>query len=255
MNEPAILTEVTEDKILVLTINRPKALNAINTEVMEGIGKVFSVKQPKHIIGVIIKGSGEKAFAAGADIKELAHLGYEDGKYHSKKGQDIFQSIEDYHIPVIALVKGFALGGGCELSMACHMRIGDASATFGQPEVKLGVLCGYGGTQRLVQLIGRAKAIEYLLTGDMINADTALSLGLLNHIVPTEELESKATSILKKIGRMGPLAVETTIKAANLGPSQAGYEYENDAFGVTLQSAESSEGLAAFIEKRRANFR
>ncbi len=255
METPYILKEITEENILVLTINRPKALNAINKGVMDALGEIFSKRQPEHIVGVILQGSGTKAFAAGADIKEFADYEYDQAKALSQKGQRIYDKIEQYHVPVIALVRGFALGGGCELAMACHMRIGDETATFGQPEVKLGVLPGYGGTQRLTQLIGKAKAIEYLLTGNMITAADAHQLGLLNHVVEPEAVFNTCVSLLKKIGRMGPLAVETTIKATMLGPSQEGYDQEAHFFGETFQSDESTEGISAFLEKRKPKFR
>jgi enoyl-CoA hydratase len=254
MASNAILTEIIEDNILLVTLNRPDSLNAINAEIMDGLGHIFSKRQDAKIVGVILRGSGDKAFVAGADIKEFSDFNNSQAVGLSKKGQDIFQLIEDYHLPVVAMVRGYALGGGCELAMACHFRIGDSSATFGQPEVNLGIPPGYGGTQRLVTLIGKAKALEYLLTADMIKAEEALSLGLLNHLVEPEELMPRCVKLLKKIGTKGPLAVEKTITCVNLGPNAVGFAAESSAFGACFASAESQEGINAFIEKRKPQF-
>ena len=189
-NEDRLIIEEFDSGIALLTLNRPKALNAINQSVMEALNDWFSNGYKKYdgLKGVIITGSGDKAFVAGADIKGFTELTAEEGTFLSKYGQDTYFLIERFHVPVIAAVNGFALGGGCELAMACHMRIASKYAKFGQPEVNLGLIPGYGGTQRLAQLVGKGKAIELTLTADMIKADEARSLGLVNHVVEPEKV-------------------------------------------------------------------
>lgn len=245
--------------ICTITINREKALNALNKTVFDELGHYFSVEGPsrKDLRGVIITGAGAKAFAAGADIKEFMALDEERAAAMSRKGQQIFFLIERFDKPVIAAVNGFALGGGCELAMACHMRIAGAKARFGQPEVNLGICPGYAGTQRLVQLIGKSKAMELLLTADMIKADEALSLGLVNHVVEPGEEVAKAEEILRKIATKAPLAIAKTIECVNAyyDKNEDGFEYEVKTFGVLANTHDFKEGASAFIEKRTANFK
>ncbi len=247
-----------ENHIAILTINRPKALNAINEDVMNGLHDFFfeDFKKLDGLKGVIITGSGEKAFIAGADITQFPSLTSDQGQSMSLYGQKIFSMVEAFHVPVIAVVNGFSLGGGNELAMACHMRIATPNAKFGQPEVNLGLVPGYGGTQRLVQLIGKGKALELLLTADMIDAETALQLGLVNYVLEQEEAMDKALSILAKTGKKGPLAIEETIRCvvAHFDETMDGYLYEAQAFGRTMGHDQSKEGVAAFLEKRKANF-
>ncbi len=256
MNE-TILVNV-EDGIVLLTINRPKALNAINKDVMQGLNDWFSVgfKEVSGLKGVIITGSGEKAFVAGADIKGFDSLNAEQGQQLSKFGQDTFFLIENFHVPVIAAVNGYALGGGCELAMSCHMRIATENAMFGQPEVKLGLIPGYGGTQRLPQLIGKAKAMELTLTAEVIGAKEAAQLGLVNHVVETDGLLEKCKKIISKTSTKGPTSITMAIRAINshYSKSQDGYEMEYMTFGELLNTDECREGVAAFIEKRKPNF-
>lgn len=243
--------------IVTLTIDRPKALNAINHDVMSGLNRWFGAQYQDHgqISGVIIIGSGDKAFVAGADIKGFGGLTAETGMKMSKYGQDTYFLIENFHKPVIAAVNGFALGGGCELAMACHMRIATDSAKFGQPEVNLGLIPGYGGTQRLPQLIGKAKAMELTLTGDMIGAEEAEKLGLVNHVTTLKDLIPTCETILNKIYRKGPLAVDKSIKAINAYYSaEDGYMIEHKTFGELLVGDECKEGVAAFLEKRKPEF-
>jgi enoyl-CoA hydratase len=246
-----------EDGIVTITINRPEALNAINKEVMEGLGQFFTDHQDDYNIkGVIITGAGEKAFVAGADIKQFSGLNALEGEALSKFGQDVYFKIENFHKPVIAAVNGFALGGGCELALACHMRVASNKAKFGQPEVNLGLLPGYGGTQRLAHCIGKSKAFELLLTADMIDAIEAKSLGLINHVVDAGQEIEKSKEIINKIATKGPLAVKYTIQCINdcYDESKNGFKTEYEAFGTLLTTDDAKEGAAAFIEKRKANF-
>lgn len=246
-----------EGGLYILTINRPEALNALNRQVFNELELFFTqYNNDFSVKGVIITGAGEKAFVAGADIKEFADLDAVEGAALSKRGQDIFFKIEGFHAPVIAAVNGFALGGGCELSMACHIRVAGQHAKFGQPEVNLGLVPGYGGSQRLVQLIGKGKALEMLLTADMINAEEALRLGLVTHVVESGTEVAKAKEILTKIASKGPLAVRQTIQLVNafFDKTVDGFKKEYEDFGLTIGSADSKEGAKAFIEKRKAVF-
>lgn len=247
------------DGILIVTISRPEALNALNAQVMDDLEGIIRQCYEDHAIrGLIITGEGEKAFVAGADIRELAALNREQARELALRGQKIFKSIEDCPKPVIAAVNGFALGGGCELAMACHIRIATANAKFGQPEVNLGIIPGYGGTQRMVQLLGRGKALELLMTGDMISADEAKSLGLVNHVVADRnELDSLAEKIMKKIIAKAPLAISAVIRAVNDGFSfeDKGYTSEADLFASCSETGDFKEGTSAFLEKRPPAFK
>lgn len=241
--------------ILTATVNRPDKLNALNAAVMNDLDKLMDeVEANAEIKAVILTGAGQKAFVAGADISEFQGLRVEEGKALAKRGSDIFFRIENSAKPMVAAVNGFALGGGCELAMACHFRIASENAKFGQPEVNLGLIPGYGGTQRLVQLIGKGRAIEALLTGNMIDAQTALGYGLVNHVVPGEELLNKAKSILEVIVGKAPLAVAKCIAAANAAYTSEGYAKELEGFGESFATEDMKEGTAAFLEKRKARF-
>jgi enoyl-CoA hydratase len=251
----ATLLTSLENNILTITINRPDKLNALNKQVFDDLITVFEeVNKNDEIKSVIITGSGQKGFVAGADISELVGLSVDEGKILAKKGQDTFLKIENCTKPVVAAVNGFALGGGCELAMACHFRIASDNAKFGQPEVNLGLIPGYGGTQRLVQLIGKGRAIEMLISGNMIDANTALQFGLVNYVVPQEELLEKAKSLLAIINTKAPLAVAKCIEAANAVFSNDGYEVELTGFGNCFATEDMKEGTGAFIEKRKATF-
>jgi enoyl-CoA hydratase len=245
-----------ENAIFTITINRPDKLNAINKQVMADINAVMNeVYANREIRSVIITGAGTKAFVAGADISEFTSLEEAGGMALSKYGQDVFFRIENCPKPVIAAVNGFALGGGCELAMACHFRIASEHAKFGQPEVNLGLIPGYGGTQRLTALIGRGRAMEFLLTGNMIDADTALQFGLVNYVVPQQELLQKAISILELINSKGPLAIEKCINAVNhANTGIKGFEVEIFGFGECFATSDMKEGATAFLEKRKPNF-
>lgn len=247
-----------ESEIFIITINRPDKLNALNKTVMEELSSAIDeVYNNSEIKSCIITGAGPKSFVAGADISEFIGLSVDEGKSLAKKGQDIFFKIENSPKPVIACVNGFALGGGCEMAMACHFRIASENAKFGQPEVNLGLLPGYGGTQRLTQLIGKGRAIELMISGNMIDAATALQYGLVNHVVPQEALLNKAKSILEIINTKAPVAVAKCIAAANavFDETKNGFAFEINAFGECFDTEDKQEGTNAFLEKRKPNFK
>ncbi len=242
---------------LMITINRPDALNALNFTVIDELDMALTILLGDHALkGAIITGAGSKSFVAGADIAGVNQIPDDQTEAFSKRGQDVFAEIENCPKPIIAAVNGFALGGGCELAMACHMRIAAENAKFGQPEVNLGLVAGYGGTQRLVQLIGKGKATELLLTGAPIKADEALRLGLANHVVPAEGLIAKAQEILNTIYEKSPLAVALTLMAIQAGVNDpvSGYAVEAAAFGKAARSHDGREGTAAFLAKRKPEF-
>lgn len=250
-----LLTSI-ENGIITVTINRPDKLNALNKEVMQDLDDVVTeIERTPEIRAGIITGAGQKGFVAGADISEFSGLNSQEGMQLARKGQNIFFRIENCSKPVVAAVNGFALGGGCELAMACHFRLASENARFGQPEVNLGLIPGYGGTQRLVQLIGKGRALELLLTGNMIDAQTALQYGLVNHVVPQEELLAKTRSILEVIITKAPLAISYCIQAANAAFGKDGYLAELDGFGKCFDTEDMKEGTTAFLEKRKANFK
>jgi len=246
-----------ENGIFTITINRSDKLNALNKDVFTDLDHTMDeVYSQAEIKSVIITGSGTKAFVAGADITEFGALSVEEGKVLAKRGQDVFLKIERSPKPVIACVNGFALGGGCELAMACHFRIASDNAKFGQPEVNLGLIPGYGGTQRLVQLIGKGRAIELLISAALIDAATALQYGLVNYVVPQEELLNKAVSLLSVINTKAPLAIAACITAANAvwDEGKNGFAEEINAFGNCFGTDDMKEGTTAFLEKRKAFF-
>ena len=257
MSYQNILVE-NDNGIVVLTFNREKALNALNQQTMAEIKAFFDkdYAQIDNLKGVILTGSGAKAFVAGADINEFLNLAG-DGEKMAQRGQDIFALIEQFSKPVIAAVNGFALGGGCELAMACHMRIASPNAKFGQPEVNLGIIPGYGGTQRLVQLIGKGRAYELLMTADMIDAAEAYRVGLVNHVVEEGQTVTKAKEIIAKIATKAPMAIAKIVESVNahFDPGgDAGFFREVVEFGKCSKSKDFKEGAAAFVEKRKANF-
>lgn len=246
-----------EGGIYTITINRPDKLNALNQKTLREIREAFCyVLDNEEIKGVIVTGAGPKSFVAGADISEFAGLDQQGGVEFSASGQDIFKMIELCPKPVIAAVNGFALGGGCELAMACHMRIASENAKFGQPEVSLGLIPGYGGTQRLTMHIGRGRATELLMTGDIVNAADAYRVGLCNYLVTPEELIPKCKEILNRIISKAPFAVAEIVKCvdAHYREDMDGYQFEIDAFGRCCGTDDFKEGAAAFMEKRKAKF-
>ncbi len=253
-----ILSE-QKGQIAYVTINRPKQMNALNKETIEELNNAFTSLDADSNVGVIIlTGSGDKAFVAGADIKEFADFSIAQGGVLAQNGQKIlFDFIENLSTPVIAAVNGFALGGGLELAMAAHIRVASSNARMGLPEVSLGVIPGYGGTQRLAQLVGKGKANEMVLTAGMINATDALSWGLVNHVVEPEELMPLAEKIASKILNNSASAISSAIKAINANDRDGvnGYDVEIEEFGKCFGTSDFNEGTTAFMEKRKANFR
>lgn len=258
MNYNSLIVE-ENNGIITVTINRPQALNALNAEVIRELGLFFSDDNNRRssVKGIVLTGAGEKAFVAGADIKAFQGLDSDKGTFLALAGQEIFNKIEAFPRPVIAAVNGFALGGGCELAMSCHFRIASVNAKFGQPEVNLGLVPGYGGTQRLPLLIGKGRAIELLITGDMIDARQALEWGLVNHVTESADLLPKAYEILEKAGSKAPKAVSYIIDCVNTTFGEQlgkGLRYEADIFGKCMDTKDFVEGVSAFIEKRKPVF-
>jgi len=252
------LLQAKQDHIQLITINRPEKLNALNRETIAELSEALKAAEADDEVRVIILlGSGEKAFVAGADISEFAHFSVEEGKALSKDGHDkLFNLVENLKKPVIAAVNGFALGGGLELAMSSHIRIASKNAKLGLPEVSLGVIPGYGGTQRLAQLVGKGKANEMVFTAGMINADEALEWGLVNQVVELENLLDTCFDLAAKIAKNSPKAIAYAIEATNAGFEDGvdGFEKEIECFGESFSTADFKEGTTAFLEKRRPNF-
>jgi enoyl-CoA hydratase len=247
------------DAIAFITINRPDKLNALNDQVVDELADAAErVATEDAIKGAILSGAGQKAFVAGADIADLAKQGPFDGKARALRGQAMLRRLETCGKPVIAAVNGYALGGGCELAMACHLRIASDAAKFGQPEVKLGIAPGYGGTQRLPRLVGKGNALRLILTGDMIDAQEAYRIGLVNQVVPAGDLLAVAEKTLRGILAMGPLAVRLALEAVDQGLEMTldeGLLLEANHFGLLAATEDMKEGLTAFLEKRPPRFR
>ena len=255
MDYSTIKTEV-ENNIFTITINRPDKLNALNRTVLDELDNVIdSVYADDNIKAVIITGAGEKAFIAGADISEFISVEDNEGVSLAKRGQALFFRIENCPKPVIAAVNGFALGGGCELAMACHFRLASTNVKFGQPEVNLGLIPGYGGTQRLTMHIGKGKAMELMMTGNMIDADEAKSLGLINYVEAPENLIPKAREVLSLIITKSPIVISRIIEAVNFYFNKEGFNEEAKLFGEVFSSADKKEGTSAFLEKRKPVFK
>jgi enoyl-CoA hydratase len=244
--------------IAYVTIDRPKVLNALNMATMEELQEAFTdIASDRDIRVVILTGGGEKSFVAGADINELQKNNPVDAKAYTHRGQAVLDLIENLGKPVIACINGFALGGGCEIAMACTMRLASEGAKLGQPEVKLGIIPGYGGTQRLPRLVGTGLAMQILLTGDMITAQEAHRIGLVNEILPPDKLIARAEEIAKKIIANAPLAIQYTMEAVNQGLNmtlEGGLFLEATLFSVACASEDKTEGTTAFLEKRPAKF-
>ena len=257
MKYETLLFEIKEG-VAFVTINRPDKLNALNDQVVDELGHAAGrIASEDAIKGAILTGAGPKAFVAGADIADLAKQGPFDGKARALRGQAVLRRLETCGKPVIAAINGFALGGGCELAMACHLRIAADTAKFGQPEVKLGIAPGYGGTQRLPRLVGKGMAVQLILTGEMIDAQEAYRIGLVNRVVPAAQLLAESEKMLRGILAMGPLAVRLALEAVDQGLEmtlEEGLLLEANHFGLLAATKDMKEGLTAFLEKRQAKF-
>ncbi len=247
-----------ENRVLTVTINRPDKLNALNQATLAELSNIIGdAKTDDNVAVIIITGSGEKAFVAGADISELATTNANTGMQFAQFGQSVFDEIENCGKPVIAAVNGFALGGGCELAMACHLRVASDNAKFGQPEIKLGVIPGFGGTQRLTRLIGKGRSMEMNLLGDMVSAVKAEQWGLVNLVVPQGELQATVDKMADQLAQSAPIALGMAIDAINRGLEcglNEALDYEVKAFGICCASEDKKEGTSAFLEKRPAQF-
>ncbi|HXE83201.1 MAG TPA: enoyl-CoA hydratase-related protein [Gemmatimonadales bacterium] len=257
MSYQTLLFEI-KDGIAFVTINRPDKLNALNDQVMKELADAAErIATESDIKGAILTGSGPKSFVAGADIGDLSKQGPFDGKARAQRGQSVLRRLETCGKPVIAAINGFALGGGCELAMACHIRIASDNAKFGQPEVKLGIAPGYGGTQRLPRLVGKGVALQLILTGEMIDAQEAYRIGLVNRVVPAADLLAESEKMMRGILAMGPLAVRLAMEAVDQGLEMTldeGLLLEANHFGLLAATQDTKEGLTAFLEKRSAKF-
>jgi len=246
------------DGVAVVTVNRPDKLNALNDRTMAELETVFAgLAADPAVRGVLLTGAGEKAFVAGADIGELATQSPVDGKERSIRGQKVLDRIENLGKPVVAAVNGFALGGGCELALACHLRVASENARLGTPEVKLGIMCGYAGTQRLARLVGKGRALELLLTGEMVDAAEALRIGLVNHVFAKEKLLAEAEALLRRMLANGPVSLRFTLEAVNAGlemPFAQAQYLEATLFGLICTTDDMKEGTKAFLEKRPPKF-
>ena len=253
MNYETLLCEV-KDQVAKVTLNRPQVMNALNSTVFNELERVFrALMDDVDVRVILVTGAGEKAFAAGADINELVRLDIATGEAKSGRGQEVFRMIETCGKPVIACINGYALGGGCELALACTIRLASDTARMGQPEVKLGLIPGYGGTQRLPRLVGQSMALKLLLTGEMINAVEALRIGLVDEMVPAERLMERAEALARTIVGMAPLAIAGCMEAVRWGGELslvAGTDIEAEIFGRLCGTADKAEGTRAFLEKR-----
>jgi enoyl-CoA hydratase len=247
------------DGIGWLTVNRPEKLNALNVETIQELKAAFEeFRGQADVRAVILTGAGEKAFVAGADITEFLSLDAEKGRQYAARGQELTRVIENFPKPVIAAINGYALGGGTELALACHIRLASDSAKLGQPEVKLGLIPGFGGTQRLSRLVGKGNALDLILSGRVIDAGEAFEIGLVNRVIPAKDLLAAAEAVAKDIIKNAPLALEYAIETINKGLDEtlaAGLELEADFFGRACATEDSHEGAKAFLEKRKPNFR
>jgi enoyl-CoA hydratase len=248
----------TRNRIARLTVNRPEKLNALSRATLQEMDQAFASFATDSEIGVVIlTGAGSKAFVAGADIQELAQQSPREGREYARFGQELFSRIENLGKPVLAAVNGYALGGGCEIALACTMRFAASTAKFGQPEVNLGIIPGYGGTQRLARLVGRGKAQELILTGDLIDAEEAHRIGLVNRVFAPEELLAGVEAVAATILSRGPLAIRYALEAIRRGlnmPLEDGLDFEATLFGVLCATEDMKEGTRAFLEKRKARF-
>jgi enoyl-CoA hydratase len=248
-----------DGRVAIITINRPRVLNALNGQTMAELREaMLALQQDPAVRAIVLTGAGDKSFVAGADINELAVLTPTAGKEHARSGQRVFDLIEQLGKPVVAAVNGFALGGGCELAMACTLRVAADTARFGQPEINLGIIPGYAGSQRLPRLVGKGIALEILLTGDMVPAQRALEIGLVNRVVPAADLLAEATKLAVSLAAKAPVAVRYIIEAVNEGlemPLAQGQYLETALFGAIASTEDSKEGTRAFLEKRTGEWK
>lgn len=251
-----LLTETDADGVLTITLNRPDALNALSQRLVAELGKALRLARADEVRGVVITGAGEKAFAAGADISEFAGMEPLDAHRFAARGQAVFNQIEGLPKPVVAAVNGYALGGGCELAMACHLRVASEAAQFGQPEVNLGLIAGYGGTQRLPRLVGRGIATEILLTGDRVSAQRAYEIGLVNRVVPAADLIETARQFVLTIASKAPVAVAMTLQAIRATdlPLPQGLQQEAALFAQCAATEDFMEGVGAFLNRETPQF-
>jgi len=254
-----VLKKEKDGKIVIGIISRTEAMNALNKDVLWSLKKLFEeAREDKETSGIILTGDGEKAFVAGADIKEFSSYGPFEAYKMAERGQEIFSLIENFPKPVLAAVNGYALGGGCELALSCHIRIASKTAKFGQPEVNLGIIPGYGGTQRLSRIVGVGRAIELILTGKMIDAEEAFRIGLVNKVVEQGELLQEAKKILNQIIEKAPIAIELALNSIISGiemTKDEGLKLERANFATLFSTEDMKEGVSAFIEKRKPNFK
>jgi len=254
----SVLSIEITNRVAWVTIQRPEKMNALNQEVLQELESAFAALEHDAGVGVVVlTGAGEKAFVAGADISELKDLDSASARVQALKGQAVFQRIEDLSKPVVAAVNGFALGGGCELALACHIRVASENARFGLPEVSLGVIPGYGGTQRLPRLVGKGVALDMILSGEMVNAADALRMGLVSRVLPLADLKAGVEKLANTILSRGPLALRSALSAVHQGlemPQDRGLQYEAALFGLLAASQDMKEGMGAFLEKRPAAF-
>jgi enoyl-CoA hydratase len=252
----ALIEYEVNEQVGIITINRPEALNALNNDVVTELGKVIDAVDLNTVRCLILRGAGDRAFAAGADIAQMATGKRADGKAFSKLGNDVFRKLEQLPIPSIAAINGFALGGGCELSMSCDIRLASETAVFGQPEVGLGITPGFGGTQRMARLVGMGKAKELIYTARNIKAPEALAIGLVQAVYPADQLMAEAEKMAKRIANNAPIAVRMSKKSIAGGiemPLDEGITFEEDNFGECFETKDQLEGMAAFLEKRKHN--
>jgi enoyl-CoA hydratase len=258
MNFETLLVE-RDGAVAVVTINRPKVLNALNTQTIDDLERAMrDLQQDDAVRAIVLTGAGEKSFVAGADINELSVLSPAEGQRHGRRGQSVFDQIEHLGKPVIAAINGFALGGGCELAMACTIRLAADSARLGQPEINLGIIPGYAGSQRLPRLVGKGRALEILLTGDMVSATRAYEIGLVNRVVPAAELLAEAKKLATTLAAKAPLATRYILEAVHHGlemPSADAQVLEGTLFGLVASTEDMKEGTRAFLEKRPAAWR
>ena len=258
MTEEHFVRVDRDGRVATVTIDRPAKLNALNPEVVRQLGEAFeSVRDDEQVGGVILTGAGDKAFVAGADIGVLAQMDSLTGVEVSREGQAVFRAIEAFPKPVVAAVGGYALGGGCELALACHLRVASEAARFGLPEVGLGIIPGYGGTVRLTRLVGLGRALEMVLTGEMIDGETAARIGLANLVVPADALMERTRALMDKILEKGPVALEMALKSMYVAVQSNmddALTFESSLFGLLASTADMREGMTAFLEKRKPDF-